>query len=116
MEFLGQDPVRCKIVAINKCLQQGKNFKYLGCEISYENGKDTQQKLSKFAQILGILHNTFKPTLIQKFSVIKVYNALAVPTRHMKAKFGPLEKMIKKKLLISIETKFFRRIAGTPFF
>jgi hypothetical protein len=39
--FLGQEPVKCKIVADNKCLQQVKIFKYLGCEISYENEKNT---------------------------------------------------------------------------
>jgi hypothetical protein len=45
--FSGQDPVRCKIIAVdNKCLQQVRNFKYLGSEISYENGRDIQQKLS----------------------------------------------------------------------
>jgi hypothetical protein len=27
MEFLGQEPVRCKMVVDNKCLQQVKNFK-----------------------------------------------------------------------------------------
>jgi hypothetical protein len=32
--FLGQDAVKFKIVVDNKCLQQLKNFKYLGCEIS----------------------------------------------------------------------------------
>ena len=37
----------------DKCLQV-KNLKYLGCEISYENEKAIQQKLEKFAQILGI--------------------------------------------------------------
>jgi hypothetical protein len=46
----------------NTCLQQVKNFKYLGCEISYENEKYIQQKLAKFAQTVGILKNTFKPT------------------------------------------------------
>jgi hypothetical protein len=51
---------------------------YLGCEISYENEKDIQQKVAKFAQILGILNNTSKPTLVQKSSRIKVRNALAV--------------------------------------
>jgi len=30
------------------------------------------------SQVLGILKNTFKPTLVQKFSRIKVYNALAL--------------------------------------
>jgi hypothetical protein len=40
--------------------KQVKNFKYLGCEISYENGKDSQQKLARLGQILGILNNNFK--------------------------------------------------------
>jgi len=49
------------------------------CEISYENENDIQQKLAKFAQILGILNDAFEPTLIWEFSRIEVYNALAVP-------------------------------------
>jgi len=36
MKFLGQDPVRCKIVVDKKCLEV-KNFKYRDCEIYYEN-------------------------------------------------------------------------------
>jgi hypothetical protein len=39
MAFLGPDPVRCKIVVNNISLQQVKNFKYLDCEIFYENEK-----------------------------------------------------------------------------
>jgi len=35
--FLGQDPVRCKITVDNKCLHQVKSFRYLVCEISFEN-------------------------------------------------------------------------------
>jgi hypothetical protein len=50
-----------------------KEFKYCGCEISYENDKDIQQRLAKCAQLLGILN--FKQTLVQKFSRLKVYNA-----------------------------------------
>ena len=29
--------------------------------------KDNKEKLAKFAEKLGILNNTFKPTLVQKF-------------------------------------------------
>ena len=78
MAFLGRGPVRCKIVVENKCLQEVKNFQHPGFEISYENEKDIQQKVAKFAKILGILNNIFKPTLVQKFSGIKVYNELAL--------------------------------------
>jgi hypothetical protein len=78
MLCLGQDQVRSKIIVDNKCLQQVKNFKYLGCEISYEDGKDIQQKLAKFVQMLGILKYHFKPILVHKFSRIKLYNALVL--------------------------------------
>jgi len=47
MAFLEQDPVGYKTVVNYKCLQQVKNFKYLGCEISYENKKKNQQKIKK---------------------------------------------------------------------
>jgi hypothetical protein len=62
MAFLGKDPVRCRPITVvdNKCSQQVKDFKFLGYEIYYENKKDIQQKLAKFAQIFGILNNTFK--------------------------------------------------------
>jgi len=62
----------------DKCLQQVTNFKFLGHEISYENEQDIQQKPATFAQILEILHNTFKPTSVHKYSRVKVYNALTV--------------------------------------
>ena len=35
MTFLGPYAVRCKFFVDNKCLQQAKNFEYLGCEIFY---------------------------------------------------------------------------------
>jgi len=35
-DFFGQDPVRYKIVVDKKCLKVN-NFKYLDCEIYYEN-------------------------------------------------------------------------------
>jgi hypothetical protein len=66
MAFLGQLSVRCKIV-VDKCLQEVKNFKYLGCEISYKNEKFIQQKLAKFSEIHGFLNNIFKPTLVRNF-------------------------------------------------
>jgi len=41
--------------------------------------KDLQQKLGKSAQILGILNNALKQTLVEKVPRIKIYNALASP-------------------------------------
>jgi hypothetical protein len=50
-------------------------------------------KLPKFAQILGILNNTFKPTVIAKFSRIKIQ--WLCPFFYMETKFVPLGKRIK---------------------
>jgi competence transcription factor ComK len=72
MVFLGQDPVRCKIVVDNGCLKQVRNFKYLRCEISYENEQDIELNISKCSQVLGILNKAFNPTIVQKLSRIKV--------------------------------------------
>jgi len=65
------DPVRCKLVVDNNCLKQVNHFKYLGCEIYYENKKVIKQKLTKLALIFGILYHTFKPTPVQNFSRVK---------------------------------------------
>ena len=47
--------MKIKIVLDNKCLQQENNLKNVGCEISYENEEDVEQKLAKVVQILEIL-------------------------------------------------------------
>ena len=49
MAFLGQDPVRCKVILDKKCLQQVKNFKYMGCEISQENEKSYSKQTRKIS-------------------------------------------------------------------
>ena len=90
MAFLRHQPVRYKTVVNNNCLQQVRNFKYLNCEVSYENEHDIEQKLSKFPQILGILNDTSKPTLVPKFSRIKYIIHWRFPFFYMEAKFGPL--------------------------
>ena len=59
-------------------MQNVQTFKYLGCEISYENDKDIEQKLATFALVLGILNNILKLTLVQTFLRIEVCSALAV--------------------------------------
>jgi hypothetical protein len=57
----------------NKRLQKVKNFKCLGCEISSENEKDIKRQPAIFAE--GNVNN-FKPNFFQKFSRMKVHNAL----------------------------------------
>ena len=48
MAFLGQNPRRCKIV-VDKQMLQVKNFRYLSCEIPYENNKDIKKTSNIFS-------------------------------------------------------------------
>ena len=72
-----------------------------------EMKKDSQQKLAKFAPIVGIVYNLFKPTWVQKSSRIKVPDALALPILLYGSKIGILRHK-DKKWRISMEIKFFR--------
>jgi len=60
MAFLRKDSVRFKVFVGKIFLQRIKNCKYLCCEIFYENEKNIQQNMAKFAQIFGILKSIFK--------------------------------------------------------
>jgi len=76
--------------------------------------KGLQQTVTKFSQILGILSNNFKLSLVQKFSRIKVCNALALPSLVCGSKISILRKG-DKKCLTSIGTKFSEEQVGTSF-
>jgi hypothetical protein len=45
---------KCKIIVDKECLQV-KTLKIPGFQVSYDNDKDFEQKLMKFAQTTGIL-------------------------------------------------------------
>ena len=85
-----------------------KNFQHPGFEISCENEKDIQQKLAKFTKIRGILNSIFKPTLVPKFSRVKVYNELSFAVLLYGSEIWTLGKKRMKKFSISW-MKFFRR-------
>jgi hypothetical protein len=60
---------------------------------------------------MGILNDTFKLSFVQKFSSIKVYNALVLPILLHKSEIRTLRKKDKKRLT-STEMTFFRTVAG----
>jgi hypothetical protein len=82
-------PRKIKIVPDNECLQQEDNFKELGCEISYDNEEDIEQKLVKFVQILEILNNDLKPNLVKKLSRIYYIMHWLYPFFTLKRNLGP---------------------------
>jgi hypothetical protein len=79
MAFKGGDPLRSKIVINNKIVEQVNTFNCLGNLVLYEKEKDTDNKITKFLKITGIINNTFKPNKIQKGTRIKMYTTLALP-------------------------------------
>jgi len=93
-------------VQFAQCPQPVNHFKYLGCQISYENEEDIQQNYYICSNVENF-NDIFIPTLIWKFTKIKECNVMAVPFFYMAAKFGPLEKKIEKDT--SIEMKFLTR-------
>jgi hypothetical protein len=56
-----------------ECLQQVKDFKYVGCEISYKKRKNMQHKLATCVPNTGNF-NHFKPIWIHKSSKKKLYS------------------------------------------
>ena len=64
MTFLGRNSVRYQIFMDKKSLQKIKNFKYFGCEITYEN--DIQQNVATFFKKTRNINNTFKTPLLQR--------------------------------------------------
>jgi flagellin-specific chaperone FliS len=78
MSFKGKDPTRSKIVINNKIIEQVNIFNYLGNLVSYEKGKDIDNKITIFLKITGLINNTFKPNKVQKGTRIKLYTTLAL--------------------------------------
>jgi hypothetical protein len=55
MAFKGKFPVRSKINIENCPLEQVGNFNYLGCDVSYDQDEDVNNKLHKFQNIFGTI-------------------------------------------------------------
>jgi len=71
-------------------------------------------KINKIFGMLGILNNTFERTLVQKFSRIKVYNALTPPLFIWKRNLDPQKKK-DKKLGYQLRRNFSEQQPGTHF-
>jgi len=73
-------------------------FKYLGCEISYGNDRGCSAELSTFAEILGTLYNTFKPTWSPEIFKNERYNAPNLPILLYGSEVWTFRKRDKKRL------------------
>ena len=79
MAFLGSNPIRTKIVIEDQVLEQVSHFKYLGCDITYDEDKDIINKVNTFQRICGTIRRTLK-NKTRKETQIKFYEVMAVPT------------------------------------
>jgi hypothetical protein len=50
---------------------------YLGYNISYEGEKDMNIKAANFVTVLGIINQSFKPSLVSRRTRIHIYKTLA---------------------------------------
>jgi hypothetical protein len=79
MAFKRKEHIRSKICVYDKHIEQVPSFKYLGY-ISYEKDVDISTKILNYNRAMGIINQTFKPSLVQKHARIKVYKTLARPS------------------------------------
>ena len=79
MTFKGSHPVRSKIILENKTIEQVSKFNYLGCDISFVNEIDVNNKINKFSYITGTLKRSLR-NKARKDSIMKLYKTMAVPT------------------------------------
>ena len=78
MGFLGKEHMRTKIVMNVKIIEQVRYFNYLGCNISYCERKEVNNKINKFQRMCGTLSITLKGKT-QLSTQIKFYKVMAVP-------------------------------------
>jgi len=84
---IGTDHLRTQIIINDETLEQGSQFTYLGCSISYQFSNYVEFKLAKFLQLIG----TIKKTIFNKVrteAILKIYNTLVLPTFYMGQKIG----------------------------
>ena len=55
MGFQGKEHMRTKIVMDGKIIEQVRDFNYLGCNISYCERKEVNNKVNKFQRMCGAI-------------------------------------------------------------
>ena len=70
--------IRTKIVTNGKIIEQARDFKYLGCNISYCERKEVNTKVNKFQRICVTISRTLKGKT-QLSTQITFYKVMGVP-------------------------------------
>jgi hypothetical protein len=96
MAFKGKHFIRIKIVINDTILEKVSHFKYLGSDISYEDYKDTDEKVAKSRHICGSIHRNVKNET-RKDTRIKFCKTTVIPTLMYASETWVMRKMIKTK-------------------
>ena len=110
MAFHGKWPIRSKIVVENKILEQVSNFKYLGCDITYDYDQDLQQKVSRFNMICGAINRSLR-NRARKNTLLKFYKVMAIPALAYGSEAWVLTKKHESKIQAA-EMRFLRQVKG----
>jgi hypothetical protein len=78
MAFKGKLNARSKIVFENTTSEQVQKFNYLGCETSFIQERDVNNKIQKFQMVCGTISRTLK-NKTRKGTLMKFYKTMAVP-------------------------------------
>jgi hypothetical protein len=78
MAFKGKLNIRSKIVLENTTLEQVQQFNNLGCETSFIQERDVNNKIQKLQMVCGTISRTLKNKTC-KDTLMKFYKTMAVP-------------------------------------
>ena len=110
MGFQGKEHMKTKIVINGKIIEQVRDFNYLGCNISYCERKDVNNKVNMFQRMCGTLSRTLKGKT-QLSTQIKFYKVMAVPVLMCGSENWSLKRSDKRKIETA-EMRFLGPMAG----
>ena len=107
---MGTDHLRTKIIINNQTLQQGNQFTYLGCSVSYQFSNDVESKMAKFLQLIVTIKRTIFRN-VRRETILKIYNTLIVPTFLYGSEYWTLTASQRRRIQVA-EMKLLRPLAG----
>jgi hypothetical protein len=110
MAFKGKLNIHSKIILGNITLEQVQQFNYLGCETSFIQKRDVNNKIQKFHMVCSTVSRTLK-NKTHKDTLMKCYKTMAVPILPYGSESWVTSKKDKDKIQAA-KMRFLRRVKG----
>lgn len=110
MGFLGTRHLRTKIVIEDKIIEQVSSFNYLGCNVSYCENNDVNNKINKFQRMCGTIKRTLSRKTLKE-TQLKFYKVMAVPVLMYGSENWALTRSERRRIEAA-EMRFLRSVAG----